>query len=365
MAMRWDWKAVLGIVVSVLLLWWVLRDVHLAEVWDEVRRANAWFLAAAVVVTTGNFFLRALRWKVLLHPLREGTGLHNRFAATNIGFMANNLLPARLGELARSYAISRTEPVSMSGALGSLVVERFLDGVAVFVLMLVAVSWPTFPAEATVAGRPLGELLLLALGVVTALFVVLLVLLFFPSILLRMVGRVAGILPESVGSRLVHVVEAFFEGLASLRNPRLLAAGVAWSFAVWLWNGWSFWLGFRAFGIDLDMAAALFVQSLVAIGVSIPSAPGFFGTFHAAARVGLAEVYGVGAGAALAFAFGYHLGAFLPVTIIGLGYAWHLGMSLRQVEEEGADVTPGSAVGGPAGGNPAPSGERAPEEREP
>lgn len=344
--MKWDWKAVLGIVISVLLLWWVLRDVHFAEVWAEVRHADFRLLAAAVAVATGSFFIRALRWKVFLHPLRPGTGLHNRFAATNIGFMANNLLPVRLGELARSYAISRTEPVSMSGALGSLVVERFLDAVIIFALMLLAVSWPTFPAEATVAGRPLDQLLLLVLGLVTAGLVGLLVLLLFPRLFLRVVAKLGGYLPSKLETRLVAVAQAFFEGLGSLRNPRLLAAGLAWTAFLWVWHGVSFWLGFQAFGIDLDLAAALFVQSLVALGVAIPSAPGFFGTFHAAVRVGLAEVYGVGAGAALAFAFGYHLGAFIPVTVIGLIYAWYLGVSLRQVDERRGEMPPAAATAG-------------------
>ena len=344
--MKLDWKAVLGIVISALLLWWVLRDVHFAEVWSEIRHAHFGLLAGAVFVTTAGFLIRALRWKVFLHPLRPGTTLHNRFAATNIGFMANNLLPVRLGELARSYAISRTEPVSMSGALGSLVVERFLDAVVIFGLLLVAVAWPTFPAEATVAGRPLDQLLLLVAGGVTAGLVGLIVLLLFPSLFQGIVRRLARMLPRKLESRLVVIMQAFVEGLGALRDPRLLFMGLAWTTLLWVWNGLSFWLGFLAFGIDLDFAAALFVQSLVALGVAIPSAPGFFGTFHAAARVGLVEVYGVGAGASLAFAFGYHLGAFFPVTIIGLVYAWHLGVSLRQVDDQRGDVRPVSTEAG-------------------
>lgn len=348
--MRWDWKATLGIVISVLLLWWVLRGVDAGEVWAVVSRANWWLLLASTAVTTSGFFIRALRWKAFLHPLQPGTGLHNRFAAVNIGFMTNNLLPARVGEFARAYAVSRTERVSMSGAIGSLVVERFLDAVVIFLLMLLAVAWPTFPAAATVAGRPLADVLLVTLGFVSALLVGVVVLLLFPRIFLKVVRGITGLFSPRIARKLVGVIHAFVRGLGSLRNLRLVALGMAWTFALWLWNGFSFWLGFRAFGIDLDYFAALFVQSLVALGVAIPSGPGFFGTFHAAARVGLAEVYGVGHGATLAFAFGYHLAAFIPVTVIGLGYAWRLGMSLKEVGEseeraEAALETP--ATGGP------------------
>ncbi len=329
--MRGDWKAVLGLVISGLLIWWVLRDVDVGEVWLALRGVRWELLVAAVAVTTSGFLVRALRWKVLLHPLHPGTRLRPRFAAVNIGFMANNLLPARVGEFARAYAISRMEPVSTSGAVGSLVVERFLDAVAVFLLLLVALASPSFPDVATVGGYPIGDLLTLVVGALVVILLGLLGLLMWPKALVWAVVRVVRFFPERTGRVLVGVVERFLAGLGALRSPRLLLLGFLWSVGFWAWNAVSFWLAFLAFDIELGYAPALFVQAIIALGVAVPSAPGFFGTFHAAAVVGLHEVYGIGHGTTLAFAFGYHLGAFIPVTVIGLYYAWRLGLSMEEV----------------------------------
>jgi glycosyltransferase 2 family protein len=329
--MRLDWKAVLGIVISALLIWWVLKGVDPQEVWVEVSRANWWLLLAAVAVATSGFLIRALRWKLLLHPLQPNTGLRSRFAAVNIGFAANNLLPARVGEFARAWAISRVEPVSMSGAIGSLVVERFLDAVAILLLLVAALLHPSFPEGAMVGGQPLIRLIWVVVGGLGAVLGFLTLLVLFPRALVAWADRVARILPEAIGRRVIEVLDAFLGGLGSLRDPKLLVGAFLWSVGFWAWNAVSFWLAFHAFGIQEGYFTALFVQAVIALGVAVPSAPGFFGTFHAAAVVGLHEVYGAGEGATLAFAFGYHLGGFIPVTLIGLWYAGQLGLSFGQL----------------------------------
>ena len=329
--MRWDWKAILGIVISAALIWWVLRGVDLVAVWHVVRGARWDLLAAAVAVATSGFAVRALRWKLLLHPLRPGTGFRTRFAAVNIGFAANNLLPARVGEFARAWAISRLEPVSASGALGSLVVERFLDAVAVFSLMAVAMLHPSFPRDVTVGGQSLGAMVTTLVALLLVLLTGLILLLLLPGPFLRLTGWVARFLPERAASFLVEGLASFLTGLESLRSPRLLLGALAWSLGFWAWNALSFWLGFHAFGIDEGYMTALFVQGIIAIGVAVPSAPGFFGTFHAAAVVGLTEVYGAAGSSTLAFAFGYHLGGFIPVTLMGMWYAAQMGMSWSEL----------------------------------
>lgn len=334
--MKLDWRAVLGLAITVLLLWWLFRGEDPAQILGAIARADLGLLLAAIVVTTSGFLVRAFRWKVLLHPLRPDTGLRARFAAVNIGFMANNLLPARVGEFARAYALSRMEPVSVSGAFGSLVVERFLDAVTLIALLIAVLVSPGFPQGATILGQPVtlalrGVVFVLAVGL--AGMVVLLV---WPRRVVRLAERVLRRLPEPISRRLVDTLEAFLDGLGSLQDIRLLVLGLGWTLAFWMWNAFSFWLGFKAFGIHESFVAAVFVQCVVALFVAIPSSPGFFGVFHAGAVVGLSEVYGVGQALTLSFAVGYHLGGFIPVTVIGLYYAGRIGLSLgemRQSEE--------------------------------
>lgn len=330
---RLDWRVALGFGVTFLLLWWVVRGVDFSAVVREIRGADYLLLAVAVAVATAGFLIRALRWKVLLQPVRSDTGLGSRFAAVNIGFMANNVLPLRVGEFARAYALSRMERVSAGGAFGSLAVERFLDAFTILVLLLVSVAAPDFPEGATLGGRSVGSVVNGMVGFVGVVLAGLVVLLLWPRKLVRLAERVlARFLPAESGRRAVDSLEAFLAGLTSMREPKLMTAAVAWSLLFWTWNCLGFWIGFRAFGIDASFFAAMFVNSIVAFAVAAPSSPGFFGTFHAGVKVALLGVYGVGEGETLAFAFGYHLGGFIPVTIIGLYYAWRLGLSLGEIE---------------------------------
>lgn len=335
--MKLDWRGGLGLLVTAFLLWFVLKGVDLAGVWAEVRGANVLLLALAVTIATITFLLRALRWKVLLAPIHPGTGLRSRFAAVNIGFMANNLLPARVGEFARAYALARMEPVPASGAFASLVVERFLDGLAIVLFMLLAVAAPGFPRELLASQTALGGVIQGVMGILAVLLTFMVLLLLFPRPVVAMAERVAGFLPGRLARLLVDSLEAFLDGLKVFRSPRLLLLAVLWSLAVWAWQSLAFWVGFRAFGIQVGYDAALFVNATVAFLVGVPAAPGFFGTFHAGAKMGLAA-YGVPAAPTLAFAFGFHLGGFFPVTFIGLYYAWKLGLSLKEVETSEEEV---------------------------
>jgi len=334
---KWDWKAILGVGISIVLLWWVFKQIDdPAAVWVALRGAHWGYLLAAVAVATSGFLFRAARWKVLLHPIRPDVPFRSRYAAVNIGFAMNNLLPARVGEFARAWSIAKMERIPISGAIGSLVVERFLDLVAVFALFALALLHPSFPDGVMVGGQSVSSLATWVLLLAGTVLSVLLLLVYLPGVFLQGVRVVAAPLPGGSGDVLTRVLGSFLQGIASLRSPVLLAKGLLWSLAFWAWNGVSFLLAFRAFGIEEGYFAALFVQAVIAIGVAVPAAPGFFGTFHAAAVVGLHDVFGVDAASTLALAFGYHLGGFIPVTLMGLWYAGRLGVSLDEIGKSAA-----------------------------
>ncbi len=329
--MRHAGKALFGLAVTVLLLWWALRDVSFGEVWAQIRQGDPLLLTAAVAVATFGFVIRALRWKVLLASVRPGTTLRSRFAAVSIGFMANNVLPARVGEFARAYALSRLETISASAAFGSLVVERFLDGVVLLLLLVIPTLTPGFPSSGALFEGP-GSLILrggtIAVAVVMAGLGSLAI---WPRAFVRTAERVGSHLPASVSRPVLGALEALLEAIAVLRSPKLLALGFMWTVGFWLFHGLSFWLGMLAFEIHTGLVSAWFTEAVVGFGVAIPSAPGFIGTFHASANFALSDVYGVEQARSLAFAFGYHFGGWIPITLIGLVYAWRLGLSLGDV----------------------------------
>jgi len=251
------------------------------------------------------------------------------FAATSIGFMANNLLPARAGEFVRPVALSRMEPIPVTGAFGSLVVARTLDSIALLVFLLLAMASSRFPGAdelgdvATVVG--------LATKAVGVLLFSIVMLVAFPRPIVRIAETMASRLPDRIGGWVVGGLEAFLAGFAALRDPVLLVKSVLWTIFFWCFHSLSFWVGFRAFGIDLDYVAAIFLNSIIGFAVAIPAGPGFFGTFELGVNIGLTGVYGIDPSTAAAFAVGYHLGSFIPITLIGLWFAWRLGISFSEV----------------------------------
>lgn len=355
--MRSHLRTLVGITLSVLLLLWVLRDVSPAEVGRELAQANLWVLAAAVGITIVGFAIRAFRWGILLRPIQRDLGFRPRYAAVTIGFAANNVLPARVGEFARALTLARLTPVTAAGSLATLVVERILDGLVLVALLFGAMAVPTFPAMGLVAGvdpRAAAQVVGIAMVLAAAGLLLLVV---APARAVRVVEAVAKrILPERIGGAVVGALESFLGGLAVLRDSRLLVASVALALGQWVVTALSYLLAMRAFGInEVPFMGAVFLQSLISLAVAVPSSPGFFGPFEAAARVGLA-LWGVEAGKAVSFAVGYHIAGFIPVTLIGMYYVWRLDLTWRDVRrseevvEERIEAEPvGSPQAGEAG----------------
>lgn len=330
LAMLLDWRTLLGLLISASLLYFTFRGVDFGEVVHEMGQADPVLLLAATAAATFIFWVRAWRWRAILDPVHRGTTFRSRFSAVCIGFMGNNLLPARIGEFARAYALSRSEPVPIVASLSSLVVERLFDAVFLVLFLFGAMMLPGFPAWPATATTDFPAIAR-GLGItVAAIMVFLFFLVLRPHAAVRAFEAVVSrVLPRSVRRPIVDALEAFLSGVAVLRDGRLLAESALWSAAVWLVNGFGFWLAFQAFGLDLSLAAALFFQSCIAIGVAVPAAPGFFGTFEFAAKVVLVDLWAMEANRALGFALGFHIASFIPVTVMGLWYAWSVGLSLR------------------------------------
>lgn len=370
--LRIPWRTLFGVGVSVALLWWVFRGEDLGAVLSQTARADLPLLGVAAAAMATTLLIRALRWKVLLAPIHSESRLQPRFGSVAIGFMANNLLPLRVGEFARAYALSRLEPVSASGAFASLVVERFLDALALLGLLLVAVSLPSFPSDVLLTEGPLGAGVRAAVVLLGGTLAGLLALLLFPRRILGIAERLTGLAPEWLARPVVSALEAFLDGLGVLRRPSLLVQAVLWSVFLWMWSAMAFWIGFQAFGIEVGYGPAMLVNSTTAFVAAVPSAPGFFGTFHAGTLVGLTGVYGVERASTLSFAVGFHLAGFIPVTLIGLWYLGRLGFSMDEVQhseervEAAVEAVHGRGPGGEEGGGGhaprarTPEGERGP-----
>ena len=329
--MHRQWRSFIGALIGVGFLAWALHGISLAEIWTHIRTANPWYLLGASVAGTLIFPLRAPRWRIILSPVAERLPLVMLWRAIAIGMMGNNVLPARAGELARAFALSReTKRVPFSAAFASLAVDRIFDATCVLLLMAVATLDPSLPKGETFGGYSIAKIIgsgaALALVAISGLYLIV----FFTERAILVWEWVARKVAPSYEEHGRRILLAFAMGLSVLRDPVKFVSAMAWSIVMWLMNALAFWLGFKAVGIEVSFSAALMLQGLIAIGVAVPALPGFFGVFEKFAQLGLG-IYGIDRTLATSWAISYHILTFLPITVIGIYYFVTLGLKLSDM----------------------------------
>lgn len=339
--MKFGWRGILGVVISVALLWWTLRGESFSDIWNVLRTSKVSMFLIGAGLATLMFPLRAWRWHYILEPTAGKIPFGPLWRATAIGFMVNNVSPARAGELARAYVLAReTGRLRFTAALASLVVDRVFDMLVILLLLLITISWPGFPSGATVAGWPVHRLLLVVTLIAMAALLALILAAMFPERLAHLWERALGARAPRLMVKGRDVLLSFGAGLRVLRNLRQSGIVFLWALVSWLVSAASFWISFRAVGIDAPFTAALFLQCMLAFAVAAPSAPGFFGVFEAACKVALG-VYGVEDTLAVSYALGYHILGWIPITVIGFWYLGRMGLHLKEMGEVRADAGDG------------------------
>lgn len=331
---RHVWKGLLGIAISLAFLYWAFRDVRLADVARELRHANPWWYLGSVVLVTCTFPLRAFRWQILLAASTGRTPrLKPVWQAVAIGFMANNLLPARAGEVARAWSGGHLTDTPMTTALSTIGVERVFDGLVVVFLLVLGIAAVDFPEAVTIGGTSLRAIAFSAGALFAAALLLLAAMVRAPEAVLALADRwIARWLPARAGAWTMRAARHLFDGLTVLRSPRDFGRVLTWSFAVWLANAGSYYLAFRAFHFDtLPFTATLVLQGIVVLGVAVPSSPGFAGVFETFCIIALG-IYGVAKSDAASFAVGVHLGWFVPITALGLAVLARTGLRFRDLQ---------------------------------
>jgi len=319
-------KLIIGAVISVGLLVFLFSRIDLDGLLAAIRKTSPLSVVLAVAVTLTTFYIRAYRWKFLMSPVKRGIRVSSLFSATMIGFMANNVLPARLGEFVRAYAIARKEEIAVTPSFATIVVERLFDGMAVLMLLIATLVF--MPAD--IAGGASGTLRttgLVSFGAYLAVIAVLVVSVRVPELPGRIINAVMSPFSEKMAGRFRGLADGFVEGLSVIKSPPLMLWILVLSAVHWAMAALPIYILFRGMGIDYGVYAVVLVFTFICLGVALPSTPGFVGTFHAAGVLGLV-LLGLDEETALSFAIVAHAANFVPVTLIGLYYLWKENMSL-------------------------------------
>jgi uncharacterized protein (TIRG00374 family) len=302
-------KFIIGLLLSLLLVWLSLRGIDIEEVYHGLQRVNGIYVLYSMVVMILMQVLRAIRWGLILKPLDE-ISKFTIFSITNVGFLAIVSIPARLGELVKPYLISRNSRISMGSALGTIFIERVLDIIAVFIIAAAVFSTVPLPAMLSRYGLTLFLL---------TIFVILSALLIFlrKDKAKTMIAPFLKMFPIRYVSLMEKLMDQFRESFKVVKNPALLITISFTSLFIWLADALAIYLFFLAFHFDLPITAAFIIMVILIAGIAIPSAPGFIGNWHYACVLGL-SLYQIAKTSALSFAILYHAISIGIIIILGL-----------------------------------------------
>jgi uncharacterized protein (TIRG00374 family) len=332
------WQFWVGVAISLIFLYIALRGLHLDELGTAFRQANYWWVIPGVTVYFIGVWARAWRWHYLLKPLKS-IPTTKLFPTVAIGYFGNNILPARAGELLRAIVLKKDEEVPISASLATIIVERVFDGVVM--LGFVFVNLPEL-ALLTASSGFIGDIRSLAIiGTVVFIGALLTFLAgaMFPeraqSIVQRLTTRFA---PQRYQEKILGLSDRFLGGLAALRSPRGVLMVFVTSVVIWLLETGKYWFLMHAFPFKVSFFTLMLMNGIVNLATTIPSAPGYVGTFDAPG-IAVLQAYNIPKATAAAYTLALHIALWFPITVLGGYYMLKKGIDWsEELEKAKAEV---------------------------
>jgi len=313
------WQFWVGVLISVFFVWISLKGLKLDEFWDTVTHANYWWILPGVAVYFVGVWARAWRWHYLLKPIKEiSTG--TMFPIVTIGYMGNNIYPFRAGEVLRAVILKRRQGVSVSGSLATIFVERIFDGVVM--LSFVFLNLPELAklnTDSGFVGRIQDVAIYGTIAFAGALFVFLLAAM-FPQMTAKVgLWCIEHFLPKQLHIKVISLMNKFLDGLASLRSPLNVLMVFLTSAVIWLLETGKYWFVMHAFNFEVSFFALMLMNGIVNLATTLPSAPGYIGTFDAPG-IAVLMAYGVDQATAAGYTLVLHAALWIPITVLGAYY---------------------------------------------
>lgn len=317
-----------GIALAIAGIFIFFKNVQVHELWDELLLAKWWIVLIIGALGPFSLWLRTLRWKLLL-PEIPTAKKDSLFPVVMIGFMLNNIFPARLGEVGRAVLLWKRNGYTLVQSAGSLVVERVIDG-------LVLLSFFFVPVFLRNDLNGLMVYALIAFGLFCGIIASFFLYSRYPHVSMKMVERMAAFLPAKMDKKALRFSKELFDNLEWVSGGKkifpicILSILIIFcqALSMLLLAGWSSGVG---------VLGSMFGASFAALGAAIPLSPGYIGTLHAVLLQGL-SLLGVENRTAGAIAVLYHAIGYFTVTVIGLYYFFCTKVSVSEINEAGMKI---------------------------
>lgn len=302
-------KMFVGILLSILLVYLSVRGININDTINNLGNIRWLPVGAFIIIILFMQFLRSYRWGVILKPLQKIDQL-TLFSVTSVGFLAIAAIPARLGELARPYLISKKSSIKFSSAFGTIIIERALDSLAVLFIMIIALLFVDLPSWMIKSG--------IIFLLITLIFIACIVALIWQrDRSLNILNRFLNKLPGKITFKIEKIIHHLIDGFKIITDIKMLFYLLFLSAFIWFIDVMAIYMLFLAFGFNLPLLAAVVLMVILIAGIAIPTAPGYIGNWHFACILGLG-LFGVAKPEALSFALVYHFLSIVFVVVLGI-----------------------------------------------
>jgi len=313
------WQLWVGILISALLLYFALRGLKLSEVWESIKSARYIWLLPGIAIYFMGVWVRSWRWHYMLRPLKK-IPTRTMFPIVTIGYMGNHLYTAGAGEVLRAVILKQREDVPVSASLATVIVERVFDGVVMLAFVFLNLGeLAKLTTDSGIIGNIQQVAFWGAIVFITALLVFLLAAM-FPQYTQKIADWfIQRFMPVRLREKTSQIASRFLTGLESLRSPQEALMIFFTSVIIWLFETGKYWFVMHAFNFEVSFFALMLMNGIVNLATTIPSAPGYLGTFDAPG-IALLSAYGVPPEMATSYTLVLHAALWFPITALGAYY---------------------------------------------
>jgi glycosyltransferase 2 family protein len=307
------WKFWLGLIVGIFFLGLAFWGQDFAAIGKALSEANYLWLLPGLALYFIGVGVRAIRWHYLLGPIQK-VAVRRLFPVVVVGYMANNVLPVRMGEVVRAYVLDRRENVRKTASLATIVVERIMDGITMILFLSIVSLFVHINSSIEGIEKLAAVVFLVGISVFFGVAHSRKWMKQLESFGLRFV-------PAKLRPKVAGLADAFIDGLQVLRQWRDLLMVFLLSILAWACEGGMYWMVALAFNsLNLSVGAVFMTLAVANLATLVPSTPGYVGPFDAAAKLVLVQVFGIAQGLALSYVILLHAALYLPITLLGLYY---------------------------------------------